>query len=406
MRILCDLETQKWGERFLSSLFILILGSSFASLPAKATQSQDTDNQIIARLPDSKDPETALLTRMRRYTQEHPNDLGTAVSLAHRYIIKGKNESDTRYLGYAAAVLKRWLDMEQTPTQITLLDAEIKQYNHDFNGALASLNNIAQSSQQYPAAALMSANIHQIQGEFAKARANCDAMGTRMEHISEICALSLASLTGDLDVSRTKLQELLSTNSYQPEIMTWALGKLIDMSIRSSRTQEALYYASLMDVTLAKAAFHRAQLADVLFMLNRPLDVMSLIAEDEPSDALFVRRLRAQKIIGQNWQSAKSRRLERLFQILSKRGKNPHAREAAYYYLYLSEEPEKALSAALENWTDQKEPIDTRLLMETAKQSGNMDAIDHVVDWIIRNRYQDATLANFLMPEPYARDTK
>ncbi|WP_262694145.1 hypothetical protein [Kordiimonas aquimaris] len=361
-------------------------------------QSENTDDQVIARLPDSNDPETVLLTRMRRYTQEHPDDLGTAVNLAHRYIAKGKNESDTRYLGYAAAVLKRWLDMEQTPTQITLLDAEIKQYNHDFSGALNSLGDIPQSTQQYPTAALMSANIHQIQGRFVEAHTNCNTLGTRMSHISEICTLSLASLTGDLDVARQKLQELLTTNSYQPEITTWALGKLMDMSVRSNRVQEALYYAGFMDKTLARAAFHRAQLADVLFMLNRPSDVLSLISEDEQSDALIVRRLRAQKILGQNWRSTASKRLERLFLALSKRGKNPHAREAAYYYLYLSEEPQKALSAALENWNDQKEPIDIRLLMETAKQSGNMNTVDYVVDWIIKNRYQDATIAKFLMP--------
>lgn len=399
MRKFCDMKRLSWGGISLSPLLLLLAVGAHAGTPSTTIKAENTDDEVIAHVPSSKDLETTLLKSMQRYMRRHPDDLGTAIDLAGRYILKGKRESDTRYLGYAAALLKKWLDMENTPTEVTLLDAEIKQYNHDFSGALKSLSKISSATQHYPTAALMAANIHQIQGRFKAASAACEALGTRMSHISEICALSLASLTGNLEVARNNLRELVTANSYQPEIATWALGKLVDMSVRSGRVQEAFYYAGFMDERLAKAAFHRAQFADVLFLVNRPKDVLELISEEDQSDALIIRRLRAKKSLNQEWRSEQSERLERMFSVLSKRGKNPHAREAAYYYLYLAELPQKALAAALENWSEQKEPIDTRLLLEAAKQSNNLDAADHVVAWIIENRYQDVTLAEFLMPK-------
>jgi hypothetical protein len=46
-----------------------------------------------------------------------------------------------------------------------------------------------------------------------------------------------------------------------------------------------------------------------------------------------------------------------------------HAREAAFFALYLDDDPERALALAQANWAVQREPIDARLVRE-AEQRG------------------------------------
>ncbi len=48
----------------------------------------------------------------------------------------------------------------------------------------------------------------------------------------------------------------------------------------------------------------------------------------------------------------------------------------------MKNDPEAALTAATENWEDQKEPSDARILIEAALGARNYEAARPVVDWI------------------------
>jgi hypothetical protein len=54
------------------------------------------------------------------------------------------------------------------------------------------------------------------------------------------------------------------------------------------------------------------------------------------------------------------------------------------------------LQAARENWTQQREPADARLLVECAIAAGDAAAAGEVADWQQRTRYQDVKLTALL----------
>lgn len=388
------------GRGSLASPLILILAALVLTVTAVAN-SQDVevgDNKIIARSSLSTDPEMIRLRILQKHISQHPDDLRTAITVARKFVQKGKKQNDNRFLGYAESVLARWLTMENIPTDVLLLNAEIKEYRHEFTAALADLETVNDASPHDPTARLMRSNIYQIQGYFEAAQTQCRALGPRAIAMSTICGLSLTSLTGDLEESYQALSKFVAAQRMPPEIETWALGKLADMSIRSGRLMDALTYFEQMPRNYSQTSALRSQLLDLLLMLEKPSSVLTLVAADEKSDGLIIRRLRAMKMLGMDWRGTQAERLERYFDSLERQPVNPHAREVAYYHLYLTEDFDRAFAAALKNWDQQKEPIDTLLVLAAAHNAGKISEVDAVNKWIVKNRYQDETIASYLLP--------
>ena len=69
-----------------------------------------------------------------------------------------------------------------------------------------------------------------------------------------------------------------------------------------------------------------------------------------------------------------------------------HAREAAYFALYLLDRPEAALDSALANWAVQHEPIDARLVLEAALAAGRPAAARPIIEWLDTNRIEHVDL--------------
>jgi len=69
-----------------------------------------------------------------------------------------------------------------------------------------------------------------------------------------------------------------------------------------------------------------------------------------------------------------------------------HAREAAYFALYLLQKPDVALASALANWNVQHEAIDARLVLETALAAGRPEAALSVMEWLDANHVEHAAL--------------
>ena len=74
-----------------------------------------------------------------------------------------------------------------------------------------------------------------------------------------------------------------------------------------------------------------------------------------------------------------------------------HLREEARFTLHLLNAPEEALKLALENWQVQKEPSDTRVLLEAALAASDAATVAVVTDWLGNCRLEDVQLSR-LMP--------
>ena len=74
------------------------------------------------------------------------------------------------------------------------------------------------------------------------------------------------------------------------------------------------------------------------------------------------------------------------------RGERIHARDLARVQLRLLQNATAALQAARENWAQQREPADARLLVESGLAAQDRSVIAEVIEWRHRTSYQDATL--------------
>src|SRR5262249_22710825 len=121
--------------------------------------------------------------------------------------------------------------------------------------------------------------------------------------------------------------------------------------------------------------------ADFLLRAHRSGEVVALLADTPPADPLLLRVAAAEKQLGRNVAKqldVMSYRLQLALDGLD----TTHAREAAYFALYLADEPAKALKSALANWNVQHEAIDARLVLEAALAVRRPESAQPVLEWL------------------------
>ena len=73
-------------------------------------------------------------------------------------------------------------------------------------------------------------------------------------------------------------------------------------------------------------------------------------------------------------------------------GDRVHTREQAWFALDVQHEPARALSLATQNWQQQREPADVRILWRAARAAGSVAAETSLRQWLEATHYEDATL--------------
>src|SRR6188508_2157579 len=110
-------------KRFMWRLF---LGGLWAAGAGAAPHVPKDDTAVLERLPLRRgDPLAAELRKLR------------GAALARRYFELAMAQGDPRYVGYAEAALRDAHD--DPPAEVLFVRGLLKQYRHDFPGALADL---------------------------------------------------------------------------------------------------------------------------------------------------------------------------------------------------------------------------------------------------------------------------
>ncbi len=150
------------------------------------------------------------------------------------------------------------------------------------------------------------------------------------------------------------------------------------------RNAEAHYRAALA-ATVGEgerpSVYLLAAYADFLLRGERPAEVLALLADAPPADPLSLRIAVAEKQLGLA-DTARVDALSYRLQLALDGLDTTHAREAAYFALYLLDKPDLALERALANWNVQREPIDARLVLESALAAHRAADARPVVDWL------------------------
>jgi Tfp pilus assembly protein PilF len=351
------------------------------------------DAQVLERLPTASNQNLRELSRLNSELGRSPTDLALAIRVAAQDIEAARAESDPRYNGYAEAALRPWLTQPNPPNSVILLRATLRQAVHDFDEALQDLNQVISAEPRNYQARLTRAIILQVRGEYPEALKGCRSLvlfGRNL--VTATCIASVNSLKGEAKTGRDILKGALESSrpdDESPQVRLWALTILAEIDARIGDNAAAEQHFRQALALGLRDGYLLGAYADFLLDAGRPQDVLTLLKDELRIDPLLLRFALAEKMTGASALSSHIADLDERFKMSRLRGDVSHRREEARFALHLSNRASDALQLAEANWTVQREPWDTRLLLETALAAGAPAAARPVLDWLTTSQLED-----------------
>jgi tetratricopeptide (TPR) repeat protein len=320
------------------------------------------------------------------------------VDLAWQYTRLGRAESDPRYYGYAQAALSPWWRQTKPPGEILLLRATLRQYRHDFAGALADLTQLLRQQPRNVQAWLTRSVILVVGGDYSAAWRSCQPL-TRLASplLATACLANVASLTGQAAPSYRKLHQALAHSPAAPgEQRLWALTVLADIAVRLGRVEDAQAHFRRALMLNGRNIYLLSAYADFLLDQDQPRQVRALLAGRTRSDTLLLRLALVEQRLDSAGFSSHKQALTVRSRAARSRGGVEHLGDASRLALHLLNRPAEALALALENWARQREPRDARLVLEAALAARNPRAARPTLAWLRQTGLEDARLSTLI----------
>ncbi len=352
------------------------------------------DAQVLQRLSfKASDPVARELDRLRTDLRQNPRDLASAVKLATRYIEQGRSEGDPRFLGQAQAILSPWWSESMPPPSALLLRATIRQNAHEFDQALADLDQVLAVQPTNAQAWLTKASVLHVQARYDDARRACQRLARlAAAHVLLGCLGDIAGVTGQSTKSRELLQQILSDSTLTGRERIWIATILAETAARTGAIREAeMSFSEAFKVGI-KDQYLLSTYSDFLLDQRRYQDAISLLQSETRADGLLLRLALAEQALQLPAFKNHTAELTARFAASRERGTNLHVREEARFTLALLHDAKLALPLAQVNWNVQREPADARILLESALAAGNRAAAQPVLDWMKANRVEDFQL--------------
>lgn len=372
---------------------LLPLVASPGALAAPFTPT--SDQQVLEVLPArAADPRMRALRELRAAAARSPNDVDVAVRLAQRYYDEVAAEGDPRFIGYAQAALAPWWHLPEPPAAVRVMRAILLQFNHQFDAALADLAAAVQQNPHNGEAWAWQAAIHMVRADYTGARRACEQVALLATPlIGAACFAHVDSHTGQAAVAANTLQAALSkVPQPTPEEQLWALTRLAEIEDRRGQPveAEAAYRRAL---ALGRAdVYLLAAYADFLLDRGRAAEVLVLLKNQARSDLLLLRLALAAKTLNDprlnTWRSDLAAR----FEAARLRGDATHQKEESRFVLGVLGQAEPALVLARQNYAEQREPADARILLEAALAAGQAASAEPVLQWMETSRIESVAL--------------
>jgi Tfp pilus assembly protein PilF len=353
------------------------------------------DATVLERLPVRPgDPVARELRQLRAELTANPRKRETAVRLAERYFALASAEGDPRYVGYAQAALKPWWDLPAPPMDILVMRAILKQYSHDFSGAMQDLEVATREDPRNARVWSWRAAIHMVQADYERAREDCLALQKIESDLYAVgCMAYLDGTTGKAAAAHRALSAALAGSADTlPVVKVWVLTRLAEMSLRQGNVKQAEEHFRAAYFEAINDQFLLAAYADFLLDQGRPEEVVPLLVEWVKSDILLLRLALAEQALKAPKAREHIEALKSRFDAAALRGDKLHLQEEARFNLTLLGNKEKALALAQENWKLQREPRDTRILLEAALAMKDAKAAQEALDWLERSGHEDPGL--------------
>lgn len=351
--------------------------------------------EIVGRLPAQVAQIKQDLRTRRTIQAAGREDVATLTALAQRHVERARQSGDPREIGLAVSALAPWWEEARPPVPVLLIRASIRQYLHDFDGALADLALVIQADPNNVQAWMSQAAIQQTTGALGEAATSCRRLMSLSRSITGmICLADLASLGGE-HAALDRASVIVRSGNTSTAEQAWVLTVLAEMAERFGRDE--LAEAWFTQAALAESgSYARVAFADWLLRRDRAHDAVSTLASAPATDAVLLRRALAWRKLGDPQAGAAIAELRERFESSKARGDSLHLREMARFALDIDQTPTVALDYASRNWAHQKEPADALLLAAAAHAAGSPDKADPVRRFVREPGLYDVRLHELL----------
>ena len=369
---------------------VLVLSGLVMSVHA-APRKPAADTEVLERLPlRAGDAGARELVALRSAMTAVPTEPAPAARLAQRYFDLAMARGDPRYVGYAEAVVARF--GEPLPASLRFMRGLLRQYRHDFDGALADFAAAVALDPDLAAAHAWRGAIYLVQADYVAARNECDALrrlgrGT----LVGACIGLVQAYGGQLEAGYRSLQQALAATG-DADNRLWLLTRLGEVAAwRGESALAERRYREALSIG-RDDGYLLAAWSDFLLDAGRPAEVVKQLAGWETSDTLLLRLAEAEAALKSPAAARLVRTLDERFAGARLRGDTTHRAEEARYQLRLRGDAAQALRLAAENYRVQREPRDARILLEAAIAAGDPAAAQVVRDWLASSGFEDARL--------------
>ena len=339
------------------------------------------DAAVLERLPLRRsDPLAAELRKLR------------GAALARRYFELAMAQGDPRYVGYAEAALRDAHD--DPPAEVLFARGLLKQYRHDFSGALLDLEAALKHDPELIGARSWRAAIFMVAADYAAAREECRGLEPlASDLIATGCRAAVDGATGNARPAYDALYAALDARKDAgPESRLWALTRLAELAERLEQPATAERHFRDALALGPRDDYLLAAYADFLLEHGRAAEVGGLVKRWGNSDNLLLRLALAAKAQKLPEAQKHAQALAERFAAAALRGERLHLGEEARFLLELKGDAKAALDAAVENWKSQREPRDAKVLLEAALAVGDRKAAAPVLRWLEQSGLEDARL--------------
>ena len=349
---------------------------------------------VLERLPWRTDTDTRRLSSLRKAVSERPGDVAAAVALVRHTFLLAVAHGDSRWAGMGEAALKPWWDRADVAVDVLYYRALLKQYRHEFDGALADLALAAAADPKRADILSWRVAVHLVRADIDAARADCDKMslGGNSGDLRE-CRAWIDGVSGNARRAYEEFTRILAAESKgSAGTRRWLLLQLAENALRLGRKADA--EAHLRTALAIAEADHATlvALADFLLDEGRDREVEALLVPQYQSDSALLRRaLARKKLRDPRWMDDATRLGER-YAAARLRGEALRESDEARLRLELLDQPAAALALAQSNWRVQRETVDARIFLEAALAGRRPKAAEPVLRWLERTRIEEPRL--------------
>lgn len=362
---------------------------------AAAPYVPDSNTKVLERLPfKPNDPIARELAQLRGALKRDPRNAEVAAKLARRYYEMVSEEGDPRYLGYAQAALAPWWDMPTPPVGIQILRASLRQFLHNFSGAVTDLDEVLQRDPHNPQALSLRAIIHIVQARYSQGMTDCRALHEGGDPlIAQGCEAMVDGLTGRAGPAYATLNPIVeSATSLIPSKKLWLEIRLAELAERQGLADRAeMHFKRALSLGITDT-FLLAAYADLLLEQNRPGDVVNLLKDRTRSDVLLLRLVFAERALKLPTAKELENTLAARYAAAQMRGETVHQQEEARFALDVEGNAKRSLDLAIENWKVQREPRDAEIFLRAAIAMKDRESAAPVLKWLDDSKIEDPHL--------------